>query len=312
MVAMVGRAWIFTKQTWISFSRHSCPQLAAAISYYALFSIIPAAILGVSVLGLFLANDDLRKDVIQAVLDTIPLTEDEGRDAVEQAVDSVQSTSVPVAVLGLVATLWTASSMFGSIRRSLDIVWDVEEHRPWAQGKVVDLVQIGLLGSIMLSSLALTGVLRAAREVSGDYFGPLAGENPLWEIPPFILPAVLSFVTFTLLYRIVPASHPAMRDVIPGALIATLLFEALKNSFAFYVANFNNYDVVYGSLAGVLLFLFFTYLSSSILLMGAEVTRTFRRYHNGELDELLYPVTPQPSVMEQTLRAVKGLFVRQP
>jgi uncharacterized BrkB/YihY/UPF0761 family membrane protein len=70
--------------------------------------------------------------------------------------------------------------------------------------------------------------------------------------------------------------------------------------------------VVYGSLAGVLLFLFFTYLSSNILLMGAELSHTFARYHGGELEDLIHPKTPQPTMLQQTIRAFEGLFVRQP
>ncbi|TAK57797.1 MAG: YihY/virulence factor BrkB family protein, partial [Dehalococcoidia bacterium] len=135
--------------------------------------------------------------------------------------------------------------------------------------------------------------------------------SPLWEIPSVLLPAVLTFVTFALLYRIVPAARPRWRDALPGAFVATLLFEALKNGFAFYVANFNNFDVVYGSLAGVLLFLFFTYLSSAILLIGAELARTFLAYHSGVLRDELYPPQPLPPVTTRAFRAVKGLFVRQ-
>jgi membrane protein len=126
-----------------------------------------------------------------------------------------------------------------------------------------------------------------------------------------LLPALLTLATFVLLYRIVPASHPKLRDVLPGAVLATLLFEVLKNSFAIYVANFNNFDVVYGSLAGALLFLLYTFLASNILLAGGELTRTLERYHAHELDAEIYPVEPQPPVASRMLSAVKGLFVRQ-
>ena len=103
-----------------------------------------------------------------------------------------------------------------------------------------------------------------------------------------------------------PASHPRLRDVLPGALLATLLFEVLKNSFAIYVANFNNFDVVYGSLAGALLFLLYTFLASNILLIGAELTRTMERYHNHELDAELFPPEPRPPVTTRALRAREG------
>lgn len=308
---MGRRIWILTKHTYLGFARDNCTQLAAAISYYVLFSIVPLAILTVSVLGLVFGSGEVRTDIVNRVLDVVPLSQTEGRSAVESAIDSVKRVSGPVAALGLLGTLWTASAVFASIRKSLNTVWGVEEHRPWAQAKLVDLAQVGVLGAILLASLVLTGVLRAARHLSAAYVGPLANRNPLWEVPPILLPALLTFATFALMYRIVPAVRPRWRDALPGALFATLLFEALKNSFAFYVANFNNFDVVYGSLAGALLFLLYTFLSSNILLAGAELTRTLERYHAHELDAEIFPVDPQPPVATRALRAVKGLFVRQ-
>ena len=90
----------------------------------------------------------------------------------------MKRVSGPVAAAGLLGTLWTASAVFASIRKSLNAVWGVEEHRPWAQAKLVDLAQVGVLGAILLASLILTGVLRAIREVSARHVGPLAGQQP--------------------------------------------------------------------------------------------------------------------------------------
>jgi membrane protein len=305
------RIWIITKQTYLGFGRDDCLQLAAAISYYVLFSIVPLAIFTVSILGFVLNSDSIRAQVVDRVLDIVPLTQTEGRSAVDQALQNVKRVSGPVAAAGLLATLWTASAVFASVRKSLNRVWGLTEHRPYAQQKLVDLLQVALLGGILLASLVLTGVLRTVRSLNPVSAGPLAYRSPVWEIPSLLLPAVLTFVTFALLYRIVPSTRPRWRDALPGALFATLLFELLKNSFAFYVANFNNFDVVYGSLAGALLFLFYTFLSSNILLIGAELSRTLLRYHQGELDTEIYPAGPQTPITTRAFRAVRGLFLRQ-
>jgi len=305
------RFWILTKHTYLGFGRDDCLQLAAAISYYVLFSIVPLAIFTISILGFVLNSEHIRTEIVDRVLDIVPLTQTEGRSAVEQALENVNRVSGPVAAAGLLATLWASSAVFASVRKSLNRVWDVTEHRPYAQQKLVDLLQVALLGAILLASLVLTGVLRAVRSLNPVSAGPLAYRSPVWEIPSLLLPAVLTFVTFALLYRVAPATRPRWRDALPGALFATLLFELLKNSFAFYVANFNNFAVVYGSLAGVLLFLFYTFLSSNILLIGAELSRTLLRYHQGELNSEIYPVGPQTPIATRAFRAVRGLFLRQ-
>jgi membrane protein len=304
-------AWVLTKQTFRSYARAHSALYAAAIAYYVLFSIVPLAILAFSIFGFVLRDDDRREEIVDYVLDQLPLTQTEGRADVEQILDSVQGLSGTIAIIGIVTALWAASAVFSAIRRALNNVWRVDEPRPFAQGKLVDFLQIGLLSVILLISLIATGVVRAVREASSDQFGPIAGESPLWEIPFVLLPAVVTFATFATLYNIVPATHPRPRDVIPGAIVATVLFEALKNSFALYVANFNNYDVVYGSFGGVALFLFYMYLSAVILLFGAEVAHTSQRFHADEFEAEIHPATPGDPISTQAVRALKSLFVRQ-
>ena len=144
---MGRRIWILTKITYLDFTRDNCTQLAAAISYYVLFSIVPLTILAVSMAGLIFGGESVRNSITNRILDAVPLSQTEGRSAVESALDSVKRVSGPVAAAGLLGTLWTASAVFASIRKSLNAVWGVDEHRPWAQAKLVDLAQVGVLGS---------------------------------------------------------------------------------------------------------------------------------------------------------------------
>jgi membrane protein len=304
-------AWVLIKHTFRGYARANSALYAAAIAYYVLFSIVPIAILAFSVFGLVLRDEGRREEIVDYVLDQLPLTQTEGRQDVADLLESVQAASGTIAIIGIVVALWTASSVFSAIRRALNNVWRVDEARPFAQSKLVDFLQIGLLSAILIVSLVATGVVRAVREASADQWGPIAGQSPLWEIPFALIPAAVTFVTFATLYHIVPATRPGLRDVLPGAVVATVLFELLKNSFAIYVANFNNYDVVYGSLAGIALFLFYTYLSSAILLFGAEVAHTSERFHAGAFEDEIHPKVPGDPISEQALRALRGLFLRQ-
>lgn len=309
--AMARTLWIIIKHAWLGFTRKNLTQLAAAISYYALFSLVPLGIFAVSVAGFVLADETRRAELVNNILSAVPLSQDEGRRAVERTLENVQRASGPIAAVGLGFTLWTSSAMFASIRKSLNVVWQVDEQRPWARAKLIDFTQVGVLSAFLLGSIVLTGVLRVLRNASGEHVGPLAYQNPAWELPSILLPTVLTFIAFALMYRIVPAAHPRWRDILPGAAVATLLFEFLKNTFAIYVANFNNFDVVYGSLAGALLFLVYIYLASNILLIGAELAHSLQRYHAGEYWPELDPARPRTPVATLALRAVKGLFVRE-
>jgi membrane protein len=312
---MAHTAWVLLKRFFQDYSQTNCSQLAAAISYFVIFSIIPLAIFVVSILTMVL-GERAQAEIIDAILGAFPLEETEGREALQNAFDSARAVSGPVAVVALLATLWTASTAFGAIRRALNMIWHVPGERvklhPFVQGKMIDFLQVGVLMFNLLASLVLTGFLRTVREISAEQFGPLANSNVLWEVPPIVLPALISFITFAVLYRVVPATPPAWRDAVTGALLAMVLFELLKNSFALYVANFNNFDVVYGSLTGALLFLLYMYLAANILLVGGLVARMSELNRAGAYEGLIHPAGPEVPLKEQALRAVKGLFSRQP
>jgi membrane protein len=310
MVNMLLRIWIITKRTFLGFTGDNCTQQAAAITYYILFSLAPLAIVVVAVLGIFLNGEEVRDRVVDWVLEVIPLSSIEGRASVTEIVEEIQNVNATFAVIGLVVALWSSLAVFAAIRRALNNVWGMEEHRPYAQAKVVDLMQVGVVCLVLVASIVLTGLVRTAREVSADYLGPIAGGNVFWEIPSAIAAGLVTLAAFCVLYRIVPAVHPGWRAVVPGAILATVLFELLKNSFAIYVANFNSYSVVYGSLAGILLFLFYMFLASNILLIGAEFVKTMQRYQAGAYDLEINPPVPLPPVTTRMLRSLRGLFVR--
>ena len=308
---MNRRLWLVIRHTWSGYNRDNCNQLAAAISYYVLFSVVPLAILGVTIFGIVVRDQSLKNDVIDSIVNAFSLSDTDGRSAVRDAIDGIQSASGLAVVVGVLGALWTSSAVFGSIRRSLNAVWGVYERRSYLQAKLVDFLQMGALGLLFVASIALTGFVRVVRDESGRFGGPLSSHNALWEIPAFAVPAAITFVALVALYVLVPTARPRARDAWVGALAATLMFEAVKNAFAFYVSHFNNFNVIYGSLAGVFLFLFSTFLASNVLLIGAEVARSVGELRSGAYDAELAPGRAQPPIAARALRLVKGIFVRQ-
>jgi membrane protein len=294
------------------FFADNCTQMAAAISYYVLFSLFPLLIFLVGVLGLFLQNSGLQEDVINAVLDNIPLSEDQGRNDVTQAVRGVAGVgSGALGVFGLIGMAWSGSNMFGIIRRSLNQAYDLEYQRPFVQQKLLDLAMVAGLGFFFMVSISATAFLRVVRQRSGDipHLGDAAEQaGLLWDITSFLMPFVLSFIAFLVMYWIVPATNVRLRDVWPGALLAAALFESGKVGFTIYLQNFGNYDVVFGSLGAVAAFLFWVYLSANILLLGAEVASEYPRVLRGDYAEAKAgPARP----LRETVRArLRGLFVQ--
>ncbi len=272
-----------------SFGRDNGGLLAAAISYYALFSLFPFLIFWVGVMGLFLQDPGLQADVIDAVLENVPLSEAEGRDDVSRAVRSIAGPgSGAVGVAGLATMAWSASSMFAAVRRSLNIAFKVENPRPILRQKALDLLMVAGFGLFFVASIAATALLRAAEAASDEI--PVLGDwatalGPGWQFAAILVPLMLSFGAFFVVYWLVPAGKRRPADVWPGALAAALLFELAKTGFAVYLANFGRYDVVFGSLGAVAAFLFWVYLSANILLLGAEIAAAYPALRRGHFRE---------------------------
>ena len=305
---MLKRPLILAVRGVQAFGEDRCSHMAAAISYYALLSLFPLLIFLVSVLGIFLRSNSLQQDLVNRVLDILPLTQDEGANKVSQAVRAVAGVSVPLTIVGLLGLAWSASAMFGAIRSSLNVAWGSTSRRSLLRQKLLDLAMMAGFSAFFLLSIGATALLRTTQEASSDFLGPLSSSSFFfWRAFSFVAPALLSLGAFAALYRFVPSASVSTRGVWVGAATATVLFELAKNGFSFYLANFGRYDLVYGSLGAVVTFLVGLYLSAAVLLFGAEVAAEYPKVMSGEDDGLWgrsWPLGswPHPATLLTTLR----------
>jgi membrane protein len=287
------------------FGRDDCSHFAAAISFRVLFSLFPFLILLVTVLGLVLQDDDVRTDVVEWIEEVVPLSEQANVD-LTKAIEGLATPLSAVGFVSLVALLWSASGLAASVQVVLNRIWQVDRGRPAARAKLVDFALVGAGGLLVLVSFGLTIVARVVREAAadaepglGELGSILRGAGQATEI---LIPFAITLGTFVLLYRLIPVVPPRFRDVWVGALVAAVGFEAAKIGFAYYLANFARYNVIYGSLGAVIAFLFFVYLAASIFLFGAELAAA-------------WPGAKQPGpgpsvpIKEKARGFVRGLFV---
>ena len=283
-----GDVSLLVRRTLQEYRDDYCTQLAAGISYYVLFSIFPLAILAISISGLILTDDSIRDDVVEELFSVLPLSQDEGREDLERAVDGVATGLSAIGLVSILGLLWAASGMMGAVRHALDEAWDTHYRRPFLRAKLVDLGMVTAVGLLVGTSIGATIFLQVARRVSGtvsDALGPLGvGADASIEVVAVLVPLTVSFAAFMFVYKVLPSVRTRWREIWPGALLAAVLFEIIKNGFAIYLRNFGNYDAVYGSLGAVLAFLFFVFLSANILLLGAEMASEWPRVIHGHYD----------------------------
>ena len=310
---------VLVRETVREFGDDQCPQLAAGISYYVLFSIFPLALLFLAISGLMLANESLRADLVDNLFDALPLSEGEGREDLESAISGVTTGISLAGLVSIVGLMWSASGMMGALRRALNQAWDTDYKRRFLHGKLLDFVMVLSLGILMGLSVGATIFLQVARRVSDDLsdaLGPLgSGATLSLEVVAVFVPLLISFVTFMVLFKFVPSVKTRFRSIWPGALLAAVLFEGVKNGFAFYLRSFGNYDAIYGSLGTVVAFLFFVYVSANIMLLGAEMAAEWPRVIHGYYDDVpedevqkRESAEPREPLSRRLRAALTGLF----
>ncbi|MEX2372343.1 MAG: YihY/virulence factor BrkB family protein [Dehalococcoidia bacterium] len=251
-----------------NFAEDRGTQLAASISYYALFSLFPLTLLAISIFGIVLRDEAIQLRVLNGIINYLPVENTTVADSLRQTAD----LGPTVTIVSLVGAIWTSAALAAAIRQTLNQVFEVRRRRPMARAKLIDLTLLPVIGVPLLGGIVLTAIWRLFQREFTDRIGLVPGDiSWAWDLGALAIPLAMSFVAFAALYRFAPnISHP-WRYIVPGALFAAVAFEALKAGFAFYLQNFGNYSI-YGSLGSVIILLFWVYLTANILIFGAEVS----------------------------------------
>jgi membrane protein len=254
----------------------SCSTYAAAIAYYAIFSIVPLSLIILSILGLVV--DQSR--ITDFVFEQIPLQESASvRSNVDEIVARAHQMSFASLGFGVLFLIWSSSGIFAAVRRGLNAATHLKQTRPYWHGKVIDIMLIPCLGLLILLSVGLTGAAQFALERLG-HWGPLdLNANRAIYVSSYLLPALVSFSMFSLLYKYVPNARPPWSEALSGATLATVLFELAKNAVALLIgfSGFSRDTAIYAGFGTALAFLLWMFVNASILLLGAEFGRAMRR-----------------------------------
>ena len=249
-----------------NFAEDRGTQMAAAISYYTLFSLLPLLILTVAIFGLVIRDSSLQERVINSLVDALPLPAGD----VEDVVTGIGNAAPELALVALLGAIWTSGALSASLRMALNVAFEARRTRPAVRGKLIDYALLPILGLPVLGSVVLSAAWQIVRQRTDNL--PIASNVEwAWEVATFGTTLLLSFLAFSLLYWLAPNRTVRFRYLWPGALFAAIAFEGLKYGFTVYLTNFANYEVVYGALGGVVVLLFWVFLSANILILGAEI-----------------------------------------
>jgi membrane protein len=269
--------WAALKRTVKEARRDNITDWAAALTYYGMLSIFPGLLVLISAVGL--AGPTTTDRILNSLTGLAPgPTRDLLRDAVRNLQQGHRSTAGVLAIVGVLGALWSASGYVGAFMRASNAIFDVPEARPvWK--KLPIRVGITILSGVLVIVIALTLILTGAlaRKVGhAMHLGNAA--VTAWDIAKWPVVLVLISLLFALLYWASPnARTGGFRWVSPGGLLAVLVWIIVSVGFALYVVNFGSYNRTYGSLAAVIVFLVWLWLSNVAVLLGAEFDAELQR-----------------------------------
>jgi membrane protein len=259
------------------FDRRNLTDRAAALTYYSVLSVFPGLIVLVSLLGVVGTEDTI--DGLLRIIDALgpQSAVDALEDPIRSAVEHSGAASVAL-VAGLVVALWSASGYVGAFTRASNLIYDVDEDRPIWKRRPLELlitVVMVLVLAVVLLGLFVGGPLADA---IGDEIGIGDTALKVWSIAKWPVLFAIVVLVLALLYRVAPnARHAGLRWILPGSLLATLLWIIASAGFSTYVSHFGSYSNTYGGLAGVVVFLIWIWLTNVAVLFGAQFAAELER-----------------------------------
>ncbi|KRE37278.1 ribonuclease BN [Janibacter sp. Soil728] len=265
------------RKTAREFSADECTDLAAALTYYAVLALFPAFIALMSLVGLVGQGPQTVETILGVVRDTAGASV---ADAIEPVMTSLSQTPGAglALVLGLVGALWSASGYVNAFSRAMNRIYGFREGRPfWKLRPITLLVTLVLL---VLVALVLVGLVVSGPVATsiGSALGLGSAAVTIWQIAKWpVLLAVVVLIVAILYYATPNVRQPRMRWMSPGALLAILVWVLASVVFGVYVASFGSYNKTYGSMAGIIVFLLWLWLTNVALLFGAELDTELER-----------------------------------
>ncbi len=256
------------------FRNDNLTTLAAALTYYAVLSVVPGLIVLISVVGL--VGHNVASRVTSQVESLVPGSSAAFVHSLISQAQHHRGGAGITAIVGLVIALWSTSSYVNAFRQASNIIYGIGEGRPIWKTVPLRLGVTVVAVVVLVVSAAIVVVSGPVANQVGNAVGAGRVAVVVWDVAKWPVLLILVSVLLAVLFWASPnAKQGGIRWISPGGIIATLLWLAVSALFALYVTNFSTYEKTYGSLAGVVIFLVWLWLTNVALLLGAEVNAEF-------------------------------------
>ena len=251
------------------------PSLAAAISYYALLSLLPLTLAIMFMLGTFFQGSETLEARFSLALNALmPVSQ----ETVSETLQALARTKAVTGLLGVIGLLWISTTVFGAIRKGVNTLWGIRQSRRFFHEKLIDIAFTTGAGLALVLLITLTAGVGVLLEFMSTLRTGTAGSASLTNILLHILSPFISLTVFLVIYRYLPNTKVTFREIWVGVLMTTVAFEGWKAVFLWYTRTFPVYDTVYGPVGALVALLTWIYISANIMLVGALVTSRYSAF----------------------------------
>ncbi len=269
-LSMLGRALH-------QFHEHDLFTSAAAMSYFGLMALFPALLLMLAISNKLAAGSQL----LTHAVDVYPGSS----KFLRETIGAFENLGTGAIITCVVLVFWAGSWVFAVVERALNRIWGAIS-RTFLHGRALTVGMVAAVGLLLSLSVMVTSALVGLQGMTARLSPRQIERYPLlisvgsafWQVVFFAGSYLITVALFVLIYRLLPRAEVTLRDTLPGAFLAGLLWELAKYIFAWSLKYFH-YDEIYGSVGAVVAVLTWSYVSSLIMLFGAQLTAVFHYEH---------------------------------
>ena len=264
---------------------------AASIAYYALLSFFPFLLLAISLLGSITADENDRIAVLTFVFKYFPTQ----LDFVTNQLDALRQSHIQLGVAGGAALIWASLGVFGAVTSAVNEAWGVEKQRSFLKHRLVSFMMLVAAGGVMMLGLLLVIAMQIAQ---ASWFGVMLSRfhwlTALETLTFRYLTTIVLIIGVGLVFYFIPNAKTRFRDVWVGAALTGVLWRGAFDGFSWYIKHNSRLTMIHGSIAAVVVFLLWIYVSSIILMFGVEFTAAYARLRRRRPEQM--PAAPTPRV----------------
>ncbi|HSP21622.1 MAG TPA: YihY/virulence factor BrkB family protein [Planococcus sp. (in: firmicutes)] len=265
----------YTKAVGAEIKKDKATTLAAAQAYYYLLAIVPLLILLLSILPYLQIDPDSAMEFIAGIMPG------EVAKTFEETIVSVVTTpSGGLLTFGILGTLWSASNAMNAFIEATNTAYDVEETRSFIKKKAMAIVLTLFMLVAVIIALVLPIFGGAIIDAISSFLSLPEQTEIIFQVLRWVISIAVMSIVLAFLYKFAPNKQFPFKEVLIGAVIATVLWQIVSLGFSIYVANFGSYSATYGSLGGLIVLMLWFFLTGLILVVGAEINAVIHKRKN--------------------------------